>query len=110
MTEKKTPVEVWSINCPCGKCDGLLGVGLTDGEMDEPIYAIPVFLSRKDTQEFFAEFVRGKLSRQKVRVLQRKLIRRVDPEEIPGDRNIRCPDGHLHEWQEWYVAITAEQN
>ena len=112
MSKKGSPVEVWSIGCPCGDCDGLIGMGFNtrpDGK-GETVYAIPVFEIQEEAKEFFTEWAGGKLPQPRVAALQEKLIRTVRPKEIPSAAQVRCPDGHLHTWKDWYTAIVARGN
>ena len=108
MTEKSMPVEVWAINCPCRDCDSLLG--LTIEKQGEVLHAAPVFLSRYDAERWFIDWARTKISRRAARGLAAKLIRKVDPKSMEPDTDIYCPEGHIHRWDEWYLAAVSEMN
>lgn len=109
MSKKSQPVEVWAPGCECGDCDGLLGLTVEDdsGKVSHPT---PVFLSRHDAERWLTDWARPKLGRKRARIVAAKLVRKVDPEEMARDDAIYCPEGHLHEWDEWHLAATAQMN
>ena len=109
MTETMRPVEVWAPSCPCGDCGGLLGIAVEDedGEISHPT---PVFLSRYHAERWITGWAKSKLGNKRARALAAKLVRKVDPEEMNSGDPIYCPEGHMHEWEEWYLACVSEMN